>query len=547
MDHLPGADNSTAVDSRLVGEPYRVGALASMLRLHWFIRLRWCLVAAAFAALAIERGVFSVKRPGVSLLVLVIVALAIINVGWMILSRLLTRQLRDSGQHDLSAFPHALLYANAQVGIDLLLLTLILRCTGGVESPMAIFYLFHMAIGSLLLKASHVLLQGVWAIILYAGLGIGELVGWIQPHYAFLPTLAQAGWFEQSQFVAVATGVLACGVFGTLYFTLNIAQRLDEREAQLRRTNETLQRSQQAIADLQQRRARFMQTAAHQLKSPLAIIQTLAGLIRDEVVPEGALHSTCDKIVRRCRDGVAHVHELLTLARVQQADPRRHCGAPVDVGAVVQELSRKQFPLAEKKGLTLECHVPQGVDLRARIDSTDLKDCVGNLLENAIKYTDGPNSVTVSVQPEIEEASPGRGRDAASNRGRDGIKEFIAVTVADTGMGIEPEMLVGENGATGAGSVFDAFRRGNAALSAAIPGSGLGLAIVREVVEQTHGRLRVWSRVGKGSTFTVMFPAHQALPEGPTARDTRSSEIVIETTCPGETAAAGMEELNHAG
>ncbi|UCG15765.1 MAG: HAMP domain-containing histidine kinase [Phycisphaerales bacterium] len=534
MDQPLGPDNSEAADSRYVPEPYRAGALVSMLQLHWFIRLRWCMVVGALVALAVERGVFQVKRPGVWGLVLAIAALALINVGWMVLSRLLTRRVGSSAVRDLSAFPHALLYANAQVSIDLLLLTLILRCTGGVESPMAIFYLFHMAIGSLLLKASHALLQGVWATALYAGLGIGELAGWIQPHYAFLPGLAEIGLFDRPQYVAVAITVLGCGVFGTLYFTLHIARRLDEREAQLRRTNVALQRSQRAITDLQQRRSRFMQTAAHQLKSPLAGIQTLTGLIRDDVIPAGALHSTCDKIIQRCRDGIAHVHELLTLARVHGADPRRRHASPIDVGNVVRELSEKNRLLAEKKGLTLECHVAQGVDLNAFVDSTDLKDCVANLLENAIKYTDAPGSITVTVRAEGSEPSGSR------------VSKFVSVTVGDTGMGIEPEMLTGGDG-VGAGSVFDAFRRGNAALASGIPGSGLGLAIVREVIEQTHGRLRVWSRVGEGSAFTVMFPAQLVLAEGTTARDTRSSEIVIETDRPDADVAARAEEPNHGG
>ncbi len=544
MDQPPGRDNSTALDSRLVREPYRAGALVSMLHLHWFIRLRWCMVFAALAALAVERITFSTQRPGVGTLALAIAGLAFINVCWMLLSYFLTQRVRSSSHRDLSAFPHALLYVNAQVSIDLLMLTVILRYTGGIESPMAIFYLFHMAIGSLLLRGSHALLQGVWATTLYAALGIGELVGWIQPHYAFLPGLPEIGLFNQAQYVAIAIAVLVCGVFGTLYFSLNIAQQLDEREVQLRHANEALQQSQQAINDLQQRRSRFMQTAAHQLKSPLAGIQTLTSLIRDDIVPKGSLHATCDKIIQRCSDGIAHIHELLTLARVQEADPRRHTPAPIDVGDVVQELCKKNLPLADRKGLTLKCHVPDGVDLRARVDSTDLKDCIGNLLDNAIKYTDSPGDVMVSVRAERIEPSHGRWRDVVSSRTRDQAKEYVSVTVDDTGMGIEPEMLTGEDGT---GSVFDAFRRGNAALSAAIPGSGLGLAIVREVVEQGHGRLRVWSRVGEGSTFTVMFPSQRALPEGPSARNTRSSEIVIETTRPDTDVGAGAEELNHAG
>ena len=86
----------------------------------------------------------------------------------------------------------------------------------------------------------------------------------------------------------------------------------------------------------------------------------------------------------------------------------------------------------------------------------------------------------------------------------------------------------------GAGSVFDAFRRGNGALAAGIPGTGLGLAIVREVVEQAAGRIHVHSRPGEGTRFTILFPARQVETAGPVVRDTRASEIVVEETQPVE-------------
>ena len=221
-------------------------------------------------------------------------------------------------------------------------------------------------------------------------------------------------------------------------------------------SNEALQLSQQAINDLQQRRSRFMQTAAHQLKSPLAGIQTLTGLIRDDIVPEDEVRLTCEKIIQRCRDGIVHIHELLTLARVQGADPRRHDATPTHIGDVVQDLCRKNLPLAEAKGLTLECRVPEDADLYAHIDSADLKDCVANLLENAIQYTNGPGEVTVTVGTETLEPSEVAKPAAAADDSPAQATQYISVTVTDTGMGIEPEMLSGKDGA--AGSVYRAAR-----------------------------------------------------------------------------------------
>ena len=516
MSSAGAPTESGPVASYVLREPYRAGALVSLLQLHWFIRLRWIGVGLGFAALGIERFTFPDLRRPVAL-PLVLLGLAAINILWTGVSHFMVRRFHTADPDETETIDDALTFANAQVGVDLLMLTLILRYTGGIESPMAIFYLFHMAIGPLLLQSWQALLQGVWAVVLYAGLAAGEWVGWLTPHYPFLsgPVIST---YQQWPHVAVHIVVLVLGVFGMLYFTLKIAARLDERERQLRRVNDALQKSQVAINDLQQRRSRFMATAAHQLKSPLAGIQTLTSLIRDGIVPAGALHSTCDKIIERCRAGITQVNELLTLARIQEADPRRHHDAVIDVAAVTEELCDRHLPIARDRQVWLRFLALRGHDLRAHVDRGDLMDCVSNLIENAVKYTPGPGKVTVFVRREV----------IAPKSIRDERREYISVTVADTGIGIDRESLIGREGPAGSGSVFDAFRRGNTALSARIPGTGLGLSIVREVVEQAGGRIRVHSRPGRGSKFTVMFPARQEKPTGPTVRDTRASEIVVD-------------------
>jgi signal transduction histidine kinase len=260
-----------------------------------------------------------------------------------------------------------------------------------------------------------------------------------------------------------------------------------------------------------------MRTAAHQLKSPLAVIQTLTDLIRNNIVPPDEVAGTCDKIVRRCNEGIAQVGELLTLARVQEADPARHTQAEADVCKVVSELCGRFRPLAEKKRIDLDCHLPEVDELRVNVDPQDLSDCLGNLIENAIRYTPGPGRVTVTAAAESPAGRPGE----------------VSINVTDTGMGINQELLVSPDGAPGHEPVFDAFRRGNNALAAGIPGTGLGLSIVREIVEQAGGRIRVASRPNEGSSFTVSFPTRRETARPPGVRDTRASEVVSEPGKPG--------------
>lgn len=497
------------LSSAVEDDPRTVAAIA-MLRSLWFIRLRWIFLVGAVAVLALERFVaVGAQRPPA--LGVLLISLGAVNLVWTGLVRLHFRPVLASAAPTRGPLKQLIAFANAQVAVDLLLLTAILRYTGGVENPLAIFYLFHMAIVSLLLRHWQALLQGVWALVLYAVLVIGEWQQWFTPHYAFLADYP-VGLYAHTDFVWAVLVVVTCGVFGTLYFTLHLAHELDEQKRELQRANAALRQSQQAVQDLQRRRSRFMQTAAHQLKSPLAVIQTLTELIRSRIVPPEAVPGTCDKIIRRCQDGIVQVGELLTLARVQEADPARHRQAEADVCAAVDELCNRFGPLAESKQIRLVCDLPKDSALTVCVDPRDLRDCLGNLIENALKYMDKPGEVTVTVTPKCSDSQ----------------LIAVAVTVTDRGMGIDPSLLRPASGEPGQEPIFDAFRRGVNVIAAGIPGTGLGLSIVREIVEQAGGRILVTSRPGRGTSFTVTFPVRAALGDQPQVRDTRASEVVLE-------------------
>ncbi len=509
-------------DDTSIGQPY---ALLALLQVHWFVRLRWVFAGVTLGVLATERFLLpTVRRPWP--LLAAVLGVAAINVVWTWISAHLRRQFRAPAEQQ-AAIREGQLFVSAQIAVDLLLLTVILALTGGVENPMAVFYLFHVAISGLLLRTWQAAVQSVWAVLLYALMGVLQMTGF-WPYWPFLPHLGATELHAQPHYVVIVVVVQALAVFGTLYFTDRIGKVLNQREDMLIRANAALEQSQLAIQDLQQRRSRFMQIAAHQLKSPLAMVQTLANLIRDGVVTDvTGIQNTCERIVRRSRDGIAQVCELLTLARVQEADPRRHAEGRSDVGAVVADLCRKHAPVAQERRMQFDCDLPTGASCLARVQAADLADCVGNLIDNAIKYTPDGGRVLVRVRCG-RDAAPADGlpeppqRPAAPRT----VADYVYAIVQDTGMGLSEPILTRAGGTIPDGTIFDAFRRGNAALAAGIPGTGLGLSIVREIVEQAGGYIHVQSRPGQGSTFTVAFPALTAGP--PVVRDTRSSEIVVE-------------------
>jgi signal transduction histidine kinase len=147
--------------------------------------------------------------------------------------------------------------------------------------------------------------------------------------------------------------------------------------------------------------------------------------------------------------------------------------------------------MAVARGLRLTGKVSAGSRHLAGVDRRDLADCVGNLIDNALKYTPAGGQIAVWIESATDVS--------------DDDQEWTVVHVDDTGMGFDEEVLAEANG-TGA-FIFDAYRRGNNALAAGIPGSGLGLAIVQAVVEQVGGRIDVTSARGRGTHVALTLPA----------------------------------------
>jgi signal transduction histidine kinase len=131
---------------------------------------------------------------------------------------------------------------------------------------------------------------------------------------------------------------------------------------------------------------------------------------------------------------------------------------------------------AKKRGINLDEELPDS-PLVTRHDPQRLGQVLTNLIGNALKFTPRDGSVKVVLSPQ---------------------KGGARISVTDTGIGIDAKELP---------RIFERFYRGSRASEARSSGSGLGLAIVRSIVEMHRGRILVESRVGAGSTFSVILPA----------------------------------------
>ncbi|HUF34044.1 MAG TPA: ATP-binding protein [Acidimicrobiales bacterium] len=217
----------------------------------------------------------------------------------------------------------------------------------------------------------------------------------------------------------------------------------------------------------------FVANISHELKTPVGALGLLAETIASEddaAVSRRLAERMTDEAFRVART----IDDLLDLSRIEAEEaPLRE---PVSAGLVVADAVERTRPLAESRAITID---DSGVEPShtLRGDRRQLASAVGNLLENACKYSDKGASV------EVVSRSWGT---------------WVEIEVRDHGIGIPSRDLE---------RVFERFYRVDRARSRETGGTGLGLAIVRHVASNHRGEVRLTSREGEGSTFTLRLPA----------------------------------------
>lgn len=237
---------------------------------------------------------------------------------------------------------------------------------------------------------------------------------------------------------------------------------------------------------LEQMRADFVANASHELRTPLAslrgFVETLQGPARDDPqARERFLAIMASQASRMTR----LIDDLLSLSRVEM---RAHLAPKgiVELNEVAAYVVQSLEPLAQASQITVTVGRLDG-PARIRGDREEIVQVLQNLVQNAIKYGREGGKAQARVY-----------REAAKWQG--GVR--LAVEVTDNGPGIAPEHLP---------RLTERFYRINVASSREKGGTGLGLAIVKHIVIRHRGDLRISSRVGEGSTFTVLF---DELPSG---------------------------------
>ena len=221
----------------------------------------------------------------------------------------------------------------------------------------------------------------------------------------------------------------------------------------------------------------FVANVSHELKTPVGGMALLAEALMQDPSDSDMVEHFGEKLIKESHRMGVMITDLISLSKLQGAEALPEM-TPVSIDEVIDEAIERNHVNADNRDITLTRGAATGIEVMG--DKALLVAAVSNLVSNAINYS--PNGQPVSISQKVV---------------RDNV---VLVRVTDRGIGIEPEDQK---------RVFERFYRVDKARSRSTGGTGLGLAIVKHVVANHGGNIKLWSRPGTGSTFTIELPIYQ--------------------------------------
>jgi PAS domain S-box-containing protein len=258
-----------------------------------------------------------------------------------------------------------------------------------------------------------------------------------------------------------------------------LREKVREATAELAEQNELLRRQAFQLEQASAAKSQFLANVSHELRTPLNAIIGYTHLLLEGV--SGELNRPQREKLGRLDSNARHllsiINDLLDLARIESGK------MPVQLERValqelIEEVMTEVEPLIDRTTLSVTQHISPEVP-EIQTDRQKVKQIVLNLLSNALKFTP-QGSVSIRLDYDVE-------------------NENICVAVEDTGIGISEENQK---------TIFEAFQQADSSYARRQGGTGLGLTICRRLASILDGQIHMISRLGEGSTFTLVLPRH---------------------------------------
>ncbi len=430
-----------------------VSAASLRRRLDWFDKLRWVAAGCVIIATLVAEEVLPGSLP-LGKLVAVAGVLVVLNTIYTVRNRRVPpTSLRVELRH-----------VKMQMVADLILLTVMLNFSGGLENPLLFMYLIHVIMASLLFKGREVFHIAWLAIFLLTADVAGEYFGLLPHHHL----LSASPVTHELPFILLTLG----SFWMVLLFAAYIGGSIMKHNRTIK--DELVDRQAELVA-ADKAKLDFFRFVTHEIKSPVATAQSAvqAALELGENQLPAQVEDLLGRTVGRLNLAIEMIKDLADFTRggVQKREQPTVVDLNVLVARIVDSVSEEASGKNIRIHMTLPANQP-----RISSHAGMLAKIIRNLVSNAVRYSEPGGNVDVDL-------------DVAWRN--------ITLTVRDQGIGIAPEDQE---------KVFDEFYRTAQAQGMSNLGTGLGLAIVKKFTEELGGNIKLTSEQGRGSTFTVTLP-----------------------------------------
>jgi two-component system, sensor histidine kinase and response regulator len=272
---------------------------------------------------------------------------------------------------------------------------------------------------------------------------------------------------------------------GLIVFEQDITQRKQAEEAlvefntRIEQMNADLQKAALLAEQANSAKGEFLASMSHEIRTPMNAIIGFSEMLLDEPLTDSQ-HKFAQTILE-CSHGLLNlINDILDFSKIE-AGKLDIEWLPCDLSDILNEISALFQVAVRDKGLTLEIEMNPAAPRRITTDPTRLRQCLINLVSNAIKFTES-GTVRIGIRPE---------------------SFGLCIEITDTGIGIDPGQIE---------SIFDPYVQADRSTTRRFGGTGLGLAITHKLIHLLDGQIRVASNPGKGSVFSLDLPLQPQTP-----------------------------------
>jgi len=443
---------------------------AIRIRNLWFIRLRYFAAILLFGFVVIGDTLLNFKLTGLQVRAVIITSVLILLYNITI----------HSVRKHVGCVPckfNCLHLSLIQIMLDLISLMVVVYYTGVIESPLYMFFIFHMIIGSLILPGYIVYATASIISLSFATLAIFQRYKIVETHIIHgLYTNVRPQVLTYDIFFIISFTFM---LFVSVYIANKIARQLYQREQQLRQTVEK-------VKELEISKQKYTMGVVHEIKTPVTAVMSILDLVYHGYVGpiSDEVKVKIERAKARGEETLELINSVLRISKLKLLNIKST--EEINLVQLLQNIIEKHTETAKSKNILIELKDSRDNQKIVKADPLLLDLAFSNIINNSIKYNTQDGQVEILIE---------------------GKESHLILRISDDGIGIPLEEKE---------KIFEQFYRASNVNKGKVEGSGMGLALVKEIIERHNGVIRIESpspimKKGKPGTCVVISLPYETI------------------------------------